>query len=102
MADEKKKVGNDNADTSNSDQPAAAKAVTQPDLVSEIGTLTYPRAVQQFGKENALAVLHRVAEIGGHGKFEDSDFLSPLFGGLQMPAGHSVTKPEKDAIAHLP
>ena len=69
------------------------------DLVSEIGTLTYPRAVQNFGKDKALKVLHTVAEIGGHGMFEDSYFLSPLFGGLQMPDPDKIAKPQKEDFA---
>lgn len=72
------------------------------DLVSEIGTLTYPRAVERFGKDKAISVLHQVAAIGGHGLFEDSDFLSPMFGGLAMPAPEKVIRPEKSAFAHLP
>lgn len=74
----------------------------KPDLVGQIGTLTYPRAVENFGKENALKVLHKVAEIGGHGMFDDKDFLSPLFGGLQMPSAGAVIAPEKEAFASLP
>jgi hypothetical protein len=87
---------------------AAAKPVglaqekTKGDLVSEIGTLTYPRAVQHFGKENALAAMHKVAAIGGHGLFEDAHFTSPLFGGLAMPSPDSVIKPRKEDFAHLP
>ena len=79
-------------------QPVSKKK----DLVSEIGTLTYPRAVQTFGKENALAVMHKVAEIGGHGMFEDVHFMSPIFGGLSMPSPETVRPPQKFEYAHLP
>lgn len=72
------------------------------DMVADIGTLTYPRAVAAFGKDKALSVLHQVAAIGGHGMFEDSDFLSPLFGGLAMPSPEKVIKPLKENFAHLP
>lgn len=82
----------------NAPAPAAKKA----DLVSEIGTLTYPRAVAAFGKDRALEVMHKVAEIGGHGMFEDSHFTSPLFGGLAMPSPDKVIKPREEDFAHLP
>lgn len=81
--------------------PAPSKAA-KADLVTEIGTLTYPRAVQNFGKDKALAAMHKVAAIGGHGLFEDSDFLSPMFGGLAMPSPEKVIVPKKEDFAHLP
>ena len=87
MADEKAK------DT----KPAAAET-----LIDQIGTLTYPRAVQHFGKENALAAMKRVAEIGGHGEFDDAQLTSPLFGGLQMPDPAKIAEPKKEEFAHLP
>jgi hypothetical protein len=77
-------------------------ATEKKDLVSEIGTLTYPRAVQNFGKEKAIEVMRKVAEIGGHGMFEDVHFMSPLFGGLAMPHPDKIAKPEKAQFAHLP
>lgn len=82
--------------------PTPAAKSKKADLVSEIGTLTYPRAVQHFGKDRALQVLHKVAEIGGHGMFEDSYFLSPLFGGLQMPDPSKVAVPQKSDYANRP
>lgn len=82
------------------EQPTPSKK--KADLVTEIGTLTYPRAVQHFGKDKALQVLHKVAEIGGHGMFEDSYFLSPLFGGLQMPDPAKVSVPNKADFAGRP
>lgn len=86
-------------------QAPAATSTAKPkmaDLVSEIGTLTYPRAVTAFGKDKALEVMHKVAAIGGHGLFEDADFLSPLFGGLAMPSPDKVIKPVKENFDHLP
>ncbi len=82
--------------------PAEAKPKAKPDLVTEIGTLTYPRAVAAFGKDQALKAMHSVAAIGGHGLFEDSDFISPMFGGLAMPSPDKVLKPTKEQFAHLP
>jgi hypothetical protein len=81
---------------------SAPQASAKPDLVGEIGTLTYARAVKAFGKDKALEVLHKVAQIGGHGMFDDNDFLSPLFGGLQMPSASVVIAPNKDDFAGLP
>jgi len=89
------------ADEKNGNTPPAAPA-KKADIVSEIGTLTYPRAVQNFGKDLALSIMHQVAAIGGHGLFEDSDFQSPLFGGLAMPSPDKVIRPEKADFAHLP
>lgn len=83
-------------------QAAAEQPAEKPDLVTQIGTLTYGRAVKNFGKEKALEVLHKVAEIGGHGLFDDRDFLSPLFGGLQMPSPDVVIAPDKAYFANLP
>lgn len=80
--------------------PPAAKA--KADLVAEIGTLTYPRACAHFGKEKALEVMHKVAEIGGHGMFEDVHFMSPVFGGLQMPSPEVVGKPDKAEYDKMP
>jgi len=82
--------------------PAAAPKEPTVALIDQIGTLTYPRAVQNFGKENAIAVLHKVAEIGGHGLFSEADFKSPLFGGLAMPSPDKVIVPKKEDFAHLP
>jgi hypothetical protein len=79
-----------------------AKENTSKEPVDSIGTLTYPRAVENFGKEKALAVLHEVARIGGHGQFTDADFLNPLFGGLQMPDPTKIPEPKKEEFAHLP
>lgn len=79
-------------------QPVSKKK----DLVSEIGTLTYPRAVINFGKDDALTVMHKVAEIGGHGLFEDKEFTSMLFGGLQMPSAEVIAKPVKADYAKFP
>ena len=84
------------------DETPTPPASKKKDLVSEIGTLTYPRAVQNFGKENALKVMHKVAELGGHGMFEDVHFTSPLFGGLAMPSPEAVKPPQKIEFAHLP
>jgi hypothetical protein len=98
MANDKKNGGDAAADTAA--QPA--KETAKADLVTEIGTLTYPRAVAAFGKDNALSVMRQVAEIGGHGMFEDAHFLSPLFGGLGMPDPEKVIKPQKEDFDHLP
>lgn len=87
------------ADETKPPTPAPAKKV---DLVSEIGTLTYPRAVKHFGKEKALEVMHNVARIAGHGQFEDAQFASPLFGGLAMPGIEVLHAPTKADFAHLP
>lgn len=81
------------------DKNPPAPAPKTKDLVSEIGTLTYSRAVENFGKDRALSVLHQVAAIGGHGMFEDSDFLSPLFGGLAMPNPNNVISPKRENFA---
>jgi len=70
--------------------------------VESIGTLTYPRAVQYFGKDKAIEVLRKVAEIGGHGHFEEDQFKSPLFGGLQMPDPEKIQEPRLEDFAHLP
>lgn len=106
MANEKKdetKPGNGEQPPVNPTPPTPdEKAEAKPDLVTEIGTLTYPRAVTAFGKDKALDVMHKVAAIGGHGLFEDADFLSPLFGGLAMPSPDKVIKPVKENFAHLP
>lgn len=74
----------------------------EPPLIDQIGTLTYARAVQHFGKENALAAMKRVAEIGGHGMFEDDQLTSPLFGGLAMPDPAKIPEPKKEDFAALP
>lgn len=87
------------AETENVNTAPKAKV---PDLVGKIGTLTYPRAAQNFGKENALKVMHEVARIGGHGMFEDAHFLSPLFGGLAMPSPETVRPPQRSEFNHLP
>lgn len=79
-----------------------AAEAPEPPLIDQIGTLTYPRAVQHFGKSNALAAMRRVAEIGGHGHFEDEHFMSPLFGGLQMPDPAKILEPKKEDFASLP
>jgi hypothetical protein len=91
------KPANENSESSSS---AAAPAAS--DLVTEIGTLTYPRAVQRFGKENALAAMREVARIGGHGDFSDEELTHPLFGGLQMPDPEKVIEPRKEDFAKLP
>lgn len=83
---DKDNTGGENAET------AAPKG----ELVDQIGTLTYPRAAQHFGKDNAITVMRKVAEIGGHGFFEDEQFKSPLFGGLQMPDPEKVTEPRRE------
>ena len=72
------------------------------DLVTEIGTLTYPRAVAAFGKDRAIEVMHKVAALGGHGMFEDSHFKSPLFGGLAMPSPDRIPAPRAEEFSHLP
>lgn len=74
----------------------------EPLLIDQIGTLTYPRAVQHFGKDNALAAMKRVAEIGGHGLFDDAQLTAPLFGGLAMPDPAKIAEPKKEEFAHLP
>lgn len=79
-------------------EPTAAKV----DLVTEIGTLTYPRAVAAFGKDRAIEVMHKVAALGGHGMFEDSHFKSPLFGGLAMPSPDRIPAPRAEEFSHLP
>lgn len=101
MANEKKNDAQ-NGDDNAAGQTSAPAKNEKADLVSEIGTLTYPRAVAAFGKGNALRVMHQVAEIGGHGLFEDAHFLSPLFGGLGMPNPEKVIKPKKEDFEHLP
>lgn len=91
-----------NEDTNKENTPPAAAKAAKGDLVTEIGTLTYPRAVQNFGKERAIEVMQKVAEIGGHGLFDETQLTSPLFGGLAMPAPDKVIKPRKEDFAHLP
>ena len=86
MADEKK----DNSKT------------PEPPLIDQIGTLTYARAVQNFGKENALRAMKEVARIGGHGDFKDEELMSPMFGGLQMPDPEKVAEPKKEDFASVP
>lgn len=81
--------------------PAPA-AKPKADLVTEIGTLTYPRAVANFGKDRAIEVMNKVASLGGHGMFEESHFKSPLFGGLAMPGPEKIPVPKKEEFAHLP
>jgi hypothetical protein len=85
-------------------QPAAVEPQQQQsaDLAAQIGTITYARAAARFGKERALAVMKRVAEIGGHGHFEDEELTSPMFGGLAMPNPETVAKPEKEEFASIP
>lgn len=80
----------------------APKTETKTDLVAEIGTLTYPRAVAAFGKDLAIPVMQRVAYLGGHGMFEESHFKSPLFGGLAMPSPDKIPAPKMENFAHLP
>jgi hypothetical protein len=92
MAEEKK---------SETPNPPAAKA-EKVDLITEIGTLTYPRAVAHFGKDRAIDVMQRVAAIGGHGLFDENELKSPLFGGLAMPSPEKVMAPKKEDFAHLP
>jgi hypothetical protein len=82
--------------------PATPPAKSNTALVDEIGTLTYPRAVTNFGKENALAVMHKVATLGGHGMFVDDEFKSPIFGGLGMPSAEVVKPPQKEDYDNLP
>jgi hypothetical protein len=82
--------------------PATPPAKSNTALVDEIGTLTYPRAVTNFGKENALAVMHKVATLGGHGMFVDDEFMSPIFGGLGMPSAEGVLPPQKEYFDRLP
>lgn len=67
-------------------------------LVDEIGTLTYPKAVKFFGKDQATTVMKRVAEICGHGSFEDAELMAPLFGGLAMPSPDKIAAPKKEGI----
>jgi hypothetical protein len=86
----------------NSDAAANSTPASKTPLVDEIGTLTYPRAVQRFGKDKAIAVMHKVAEIGGHGMFEEAEFKSPLFGGLGMPSPENTKPPQKMDYEHLP
>lgn len=76
--------------------PSPAASSKKSDLVTEIGTLTYPRAVEHFGKERAFEVMKKVAEIGGHGLFTEDDFTSPLFGGLGMPNPDQVIKARRE------
>lgn len=66
------------------------------DLVTQIGTLTYPRAVENFGKDRAVAVIQQVALIGGHGFFDEAEIKSPLFGGLAMPDPAKVMAPRDE------
>jgi hypothetical protein len=80
------------AEEKKSESPSPAKAEKAVDLVTEIGTLTYPRAVQHFGKDRAIDAMQRVAAIGGHGLFEEDELKSPLFGGLAMPSPDTVIK----------
>lgn len=87
----------DGTDATVAAQPAAEVA-----LIDQIGTLTYPRAVAHFGKENALAAMREVARIGGHGEFDDEQFTSPLFGGLAMPDPAKIPGPSKEDFAALP
>jgi hypothetical protein len=82
------------------DTPKAAEKSV--DLVTEIGTLTYPRAVQHFGKDRAIDVMQRVAAIGGHGLFEENELKSPLFGGLAMPSPDTVIAPRRADFDKLP
>lgn len=89
-----------NGSESKGGETGAAEA--KGDLIDQIGTLTYPRAVQHFGKDKAIEVMHKVAEIGGHGLFEESHFKSPLFGGLQMPDPAKVEPPREADFAALP
>lgn len=87
----------------NSDTAAANNApASKTPLVDEIGTLTYPRAVQRFGKERAIAVMQKVAELGGHGMFEEAELKSPLFGGLAMPSSETTKPPQKVDFEALP
>lgn len=91
MAEEK-----DNKTTS----PASPAKKT--DLVTEIGTLTYPRAVTHFGKDRAIEVMRKVAELGGYGYFEEDQLKSPMFGGLAMPSPEKIQVPRKEDFSHLP
>lgn len=81
---------------------AKTSAATDLPLIDQIGTLTYPRAVQHFDKSNALAAMKEVARIGGHGMFEDDQLTSPLFGGLAMPDPATIPEPKKEEFAALP
>lgn len=90
------------SDENKAPTPAPTASTGKKDLITEIGTLTYPRAVQNFGKEKAIEVMHKVASIAGHGMFDDVHFKSPLFGGLAMPSPEAVRPPQKFEFDHLP
>lgn len=83
--------------------PADGKVVADPvapvsnpaDLVSEIGTLTYPKAAVRFGKSRAIEIMQQVALLGGHGVFDEAELKSPLFGGLAMPPNADSGKPKR-------
>jgi hypothetical protein len=90
------------AEEKKSESPSPAKAEKAVDLVTEIGTLTYPRAVQHFGKDRAIDAMQRVAAIGGHGLFEEDELKSPLFGGLAMPSPDTVIAPRRADFDKLP
>lgn len=87
------------AEKENTPAPTAKPKV---DLVTEIGTLTYPRACAAFGKDKAIEVMNKVASLGGHGMFEESHFKSPLFGGLAMPGPEKIPAPRAEDFSHLP
>ncbi len=84
----------------NETKDVVATPAKKADLVAEIGTLTYPKAVRYFG-DNALEVMKQTAAIGGHGLFEEGEFTSPVFGGLAMP-NKNVAMPDKASYANLP
>lgn len=92
----------DNKDGENKGGENTATAEPKGDLVDQIGTLTYARAATHFGKDRAIEVLRKVAELGGHGYFEDDQFKSPLFGGLQMPDPAKIPEPKEEDFAALP
>ncbi len=84
------------------EQATTPTKVTNIDIVDAVGTLTFAKAVQNFGKEKALFAMKEVARIGGHGLFDDNELMHPLFGGLAMPHPDSVIKPEKADFAGKP
>lgn len=88
--------------TTNAAETPTPQPKTAADLVGEIGTLTYPRAIAAFGEQNAVHVMKEVARIGGHGIFEEAELRHPLFGGLAMPHPDSIAKPNKADFDKLP
>jgi hypothetical protein len=92
------RINNSETETGASPAPERAPDIS---LIDQIGTLTYPRAVANFGEANALAAMREVARIGGHGEFDDAHFMSPLFGGLAMPDPAKIPEPKKEEFASL-